>query len=1253
MNSLCHRYLNQNILPFVGREGELARLEYLFRQFLEEGESKYALVTGESGGGKTRLVGEFEDHLAQEYGETCTIIHARYLEGNAAALQPIVNAFGATLSQQEHLSQLLRNLRILKSGSMDSGFESESGPPALQVLIDSMTEIARRYPLVLILEDVHNIEDLPLFDQFFLGLSSASKFVILTERSGAARNYSTRSGEHLMREIALREERTSEMLSAGDLPKADISRLIEIIFEIAPSDRLVSTILERTDGRPLRLRTMLRQLVSAGVLQYDQGSWSEDTRVELDVATQDTGETEALARFQRELERLNEYEQIVATHAALLGEQFDLRLLRRMMQHRLGDQNLSEEIFQRAIDLLTFKSIIRRATPSIVLAGEIPSDGSENVNAMSREGVSAWCFEFSHQHFWTTVLESAKAMVSREHDLVPAIVWMAGRERLPLYSSAFLSMTGLPFTLTKAAGMTERAEYFLRWSAGVVKSLWSQEPQQCLKLLMALRPIRNEITWRFGPDLSEEAMGDLLEMHGLLVEALRPVSPLEAERDLEHAAVLEKFIQASANYSPLMKGIAKGKVASLRAIMHHGRTSYTEFERWATEARSALADVPENNLERARLLTLLVRTKGEALLNAGRLKEADALIEQGMPVAQLLADSRFDEYSLYYRVAVNSKLKQDQNEQATELTSQIMSLAKQRGNTLVETMFLVQAALAAFATGDLRSTISYADLGMLNGRRYGIRFAEIMSTLWRMIAAGVVQDPDKVRECSLQLGALVEDARVLAQSPNLLQRISLIEGRATAMNFLGRYHAALEYAEEAIQLARSHDHESFAAWAQNEKALALVGLGRFEDALSVATASIELAGEQRMAERTARTALIGAYTGLGRFEDARREVERTRSHYKDRNPYYLRFAVMDARLIRQSYSNTLDPATRQSFRAQIVARATDILELVSQWDATSLRDQIHKEFEDVVPKQIEVHNDVMAPAIEQSTEASRKQQCTILIRTFGPLAIEKLDASRLDSRLRSAGPAESMGEPKEGRERDRDSKIRQLIAMLVLARADSIDGRLRGMTSGVSREQLADRLWPDAESSRTGNLLHSVLKRTRAVLGGVDTIELTEDGYRLADTVDTDCDRVLRHYADARQARKRNALFSISFHYEQILRLSDRGPFMDGLYAPWLDGLQSKMTTIRRSAMLRLIQTDLDRGLLDRVEELGHKLLASDEFDEEALRALLTVSARRRQTSRMVKLYSDYSSRLKIEFRSDPSAELKAFYAELKTQVAA
>src|ERR1700752_756647 len=113
MNSLCHKYLNQNILPFIGRDKELERLHTLFREFLAEGESKYVLLSGESGSGKTRLVREFEDRLMAEYGVTCIVVHARYLESNVAAFTPIVNGFEACLEQSPHLRQYLERTSAL------------------------------------------------------------------------------------------------------------------------------------------------------------------------------------------------------------------------------------------------------------------------------------------------------------------------------------------------------------------------------------------------------------------------------------------------------------------------------------------------------------------------------------------------------------------------------------------------------------------------------------------------------------------------------------------------------------------------------------------------------------------------------------------------------------------------------------------------------------------------------------------------------------------------------------------------------------------------------------------------------------------------------------------------------------------------------------------------------------------------------------------------------------------------------------
>ncbi len=1263
MNSLCHRYLNQNILPFVGRSGELRQIRNLFRGFLEDGESKYALITGESGSGKSRLVREFEEGLREEFGEACVVVHARYLEGNAAALTPLVNAFTATLTQQEHLKSLLRGLKLLRPSHLETAVlaEAESRstePPPLQVLLDSLSVIANRFPLILILEDVHNIEDLPLFDQFFLGLSSAPKFVLLTERTGSAKHFQGQSAEQVMREIALREECTSGVLPLADFGKEDVARLFQILFVVEPSSALVDTVLSRTGGRPLALRSMLRQLVTSGVLLYEHGSWQEDTTATLRESAPEPGDEEELARFQGELQRLNEQEQVVAMHAAMLGEQFDIRLLQKIIDHRLGSDGLSAELFERAIELLTFKSIIRRATPSIVLSLDQPGGPSASYQPSNAKDGSLFCYEFSHQHFWSTVLEGARAAVSGEHDLVLRIVQLAGAEHLPLYSSAFLTVTGTPFTLPKNVGsssgvsvskappgatMLNSVEYFLHWASAVIRSLWSQEPQQCLRLLVALRPIRDEVTWRFGPELGESAMGSLLELHSLLVEAfLRTGSSVEAERDLEHAAVLEKFTQSSKQYSALFRGITKGKVATLRAILHAGRTSYPEFERWASEARAALADLPESNLDRARLLTLLVRTKGEALLNMGRFKEADALVEHGMPTARLLADSRFDEYSLYYRVAVNSKLKQDQNAQATELTQQIMTQAQHRGNTLVETTFQFQAALASFSTGDLLAATRYCDLGIINGRRYGIRFVETMCYLWRMIIAGVQQDAEKVKECSQQLSMLVEDARVVAQSPNLLQRIALIEGRATAMNFLGRFHAALEFADDAIQLAVRSNHDSFAAWARNEKAFALIGLGRFEEALAVAQACVELAGEQRMAERTARTALIMAYAGVGLFDEARAEADKARIEYNEHNPYFLRFALAEARLMKLSLAASHSKTERHHIRIKLTNAVSDILSFVEHWNAPLLHDQIQAEFQAVMTKK---------PAIERLPRFSEEGPDGVLVSqsiepkirlwTFGPLLASEVT----DDSDTTAPPIDS--ELREARTRDRDSKVRQLISLLLVSRAEAPDSRGGHMAGTLTREYLIDQLWSEGELASAANVLHTTIKRARLLLGNPDSILLNEDGYFLSPIVWSDCEAVIRHYSDSRQSTKRSALFSISFHHEQIIKLTDRGPFLDGVFGPWLDSLRTRLTTLRRTALVRLIQTDIDRGLFDRVEELCHKLLLLDEFDEEATRGLMLVAARRNQKAQLSRVFLDYSSRLKTELKGEPSKEMLGLYESL------
>src|SRR5207245_6669528 len=62
----------RTLSPFVGRERELATLEALFAQ-VEAGQGQVVGIVSEAGGGKSRLLYEFRQHMAEK--------RVTYLEG--------------------------------------------------------------------------------------------------------------------------------------------------------------------------------------------------------------------------------------------------------------------------------------------------------------------------------------------------------------------------------------------------------------------------------------------------------------------------------------------------------------------------------------------------------------------------------------------------------------------------------------------------------------------------------------------------------------------------------------------------------------------------------------------------------------------------------------------------------------------------------------------------------------------------------------------------------------------------------------------------------------------------------------------------------------------------------------------------------------------------------------------------------------------------------------------------------------------
>jgi DNA-binding SARP family transcriptional activator/tetratricopeptide (TPR) repeat protein len=1006
--------------------------------------------------------------------------------------------------------------------------------------------------------------------------------------------------EAFARQIALREEASLKVVHIDALGEDDIRELFTVLFEIDASDALTHEVHNVTTGKPLELRTMLRGLISQGVLEYDQGVWSEVDHVALPAPVdEDQG---LKSRFEQELARLSKDEQIAIMHASWLGEQFDVRLLRKLLEAEKGRSGFDEALFERVIQLLSFKSIIRKAVPSIYFAPR--NERQENQNDGE---LAANCFEFSHPHFWNTVLSASRSYVNGRHDLVLTIAEIAEVQQLPLYSSNFLSISGSPFSVTASTDGSLTVTRFLDWSASVASALWSLEPAQTLRFLLAVKPIRDDITWRMAGELDELSLRALLDLYSMLIEALmRSGAHAEAEKELENAAVLEKFISSRAakgEFAEAFHQLARGKVYCLRAMLGISKGKSQDFERASEIAYKALLSLETDSIERARLLSMLARAKADTLLVAGHLQEADRLLENNLEIAKQLADTRPDEHSQFYRLAVNSKLKQGKDREAKDLIEQIIAQARLRRDAITETTFLYQAAVASFSTGEVVEAMRYADQGIVYGRRYGIRFAEVMSNIWRMIIAGVQHDDVRAQECITNLDS------ILSASGNLLWKISYIESRATTMNFLRKPDEALELAEEAIRLADNNEYRSFAAWAHNEKGLALNGLGRYGDALATATNCLLLLGQQLMAERTARTVLVGALAGHLEWSSAEHELSHVKALTAEKSPYYYRILLTEARMVRSMLNAPDLREHRFTHRTRLRGVVQEMIDLSRKWQAPKLERMITTEFREFAPT-IPVYEQV----VEQAVLKREKPPAKFKLHTLGTFSVEDLQLNETA--------------PRKGR----DSKVRTLVGMLLVAR---IEGRT------LSKELLGDKLWPDSDFEAQLAALHTSVKRARALIGGTDTIAYADGSYELSSAVTSDVEELIAEADDVRQIARRGASFSVAIRYERLIKGLGHGRFLEGVEAEWVDGVRNRIDALKRTAIERLLSLNIDRSAFDRAEALCQELLQEDELDSLAIRSLLSIAAKKQQSSKVKGIYENYAAKYRREFKSEPDPAIK------------
>jgi ATP/maltotriose-dependent transcriptional regulator MalT len=248
---------------FVGRVGELAELELGWREAAER-RPVVVLVGGDSGVGKTRLVGELEHRLA---AENAIALRGESVEQGETELPyaPLLSALRPLVREQhpalEQLSQGSRNQLAALLPGLDDGRERASAPDGsgqlrlFEALLELIHVLSDIQPVLLTLEDMHWADRSTRTFVAFLARSLRQERVmlLLTYRADELHR------RHPLRPLVSELERL-ERARRVDLSPFDRNELTEALTDIlgdAPGRELVQRLFVRSEGNPLYTEELL------------------------------------------------------------------------------------------------------------------------------------------------------------------------------------------------------------------------------------------------------------------------------------------------------------------------------------------------------------------------------------------------------------------------------------------------------------------------------------------------------------------------------------------------------------------------------------------------------------------------------------------------------------------------------------------------------------------------------------------------------------------------------------------------------------------------------------------------------------------------------------------------------------------------------------------------------------------------------------------------------------------------------------
>ena len=345
--------------PMVGREAELAALLHLC-DAVQAGLGRAALVVGEPGLGKTRLIAEWKAAVASDrQHETAP----RWVEGRCLSYgqglayhllidllrsilgvpdmaeepetRAALTALTGELFGEEALEvyPYLGHLLLLKLEGEALERVRPLDPQALQTqylaaLRKLMQALTRHRPLVVVLEDLHWAD--PSSTELLLRLLPMVSAVpmLLCMVTRAERDT---PGWKLVTEARESMGGSLTEITLGALSENDSRQLVSNLLEIeALPKETRSLILKKAEGNPFFVEEIIRMLIDRGAILRREGGWTAGVEID-SVEIPDNLEGLLMAR----IDRLPDEAKHILRVAAVIGRQFPLRVLEYVLEKGL------------------------------------------------------------------------------------------------------------------------------------------------------------------------------------------------------------------------------------------------------------------------------------------------------------------------------------------------------------------------------------------------------------------------------------------------------------------------------------------------------------------------------------------------------------------------------------------------------------------------------------------------------------------------------------------------------------------------------------------------------------------------------------------------------------------------------------------------------------------------------------------------------------------------------------------------------